>query len=140
MLGASLAFASPTLQVTRDDGTLLLSLDLSEEPSWVIEWNHSVSGIVVEDYYRYHEGQMLLTDSHTPRFDAGLGYIAGRGVLESDDDHGYWIRGIDEPVPGNAYYLRVGSPRVNHRIIHAGRVYSLSEVAANTRVKIEVVP
>ena len=82
---------------------------------------------------------MLLTDSHTPAFDAGLGHIPGRGTLSSDGDQGYWITSIDEPVPGNAYLLRVGSGAVAHRIVHDSVTYSLSEVAANERVRIEVV-
>lgn len=82
---------------------------------------------------------MLLTASHTPAFDAGLGHIPGRGILESDGDGGYWIRELDEPVAGNAYLLRVGSPRVNHRIVHEGVSYSLSERAAGQRVTVEVV-
>ena len=126
--------------MTGNDGARLFSLDLSQDPAWVVQWNHSVSGILVSDYYRYEEGRMVLTDSHTPRFDAGLGYIAGRGRLESDDEHGYWIRDIDEPVPGNAYYLRVGPMRVNHRIVHAGVSYSLSDLAADERVRLEVLP
>lgn len=139
MLGC-VALANPTLNVTNDDGATLLSLDLSQDHTWVIQWNHSVSGISVSDFYTYKEGQMVLTDSHTPRFDAGLGYITGRGRLESDARHGYWIRDIDESVPGNAYYLRVGPMRVNHRIVHAGVTYSLSELAANERVRLGVVP
>ena len=126
--------------MTGDDGARLLSLDLSQDPAWVMQWNHSVSGILVSDYYRYEEGRMVLTDSHTPRFDAGLGHIEGRGRLESDAEHGYWIRDINEPVPGNAYYLRVGPTRVNHRIVHAGVTYSLSALAADERVRLEVVP
>lgn len=82
---------------------------------------------------------MLLTATHTPAFDAGLGHIPGRGRLESDGEGGYWIRGIDEPVAGNAYLMRVGSLQVNHRIVHDDVSYSLSEQAAGKRVVVEVV-
>ena len=83
---------------------------------------------------------MILTDSHTPAFDAGLGHIPGRGRLESDADHGYWIRDIDEAVPGNAYALRVGSEEVNHRILYQNEIYSLSDLAAGERVLIRIQP
>ncbi len=81
---------------------------------------------------------MILTDSHTPAFDAGLGHIPGRGRLESDNNHGYWIKDINEPVLDNKYFLRVGSRSVNHRINYKGKIYSLSAVAAGKRVSVEV--
>lgn len=82
---------------------------------------------------------MLLTATHTPAFDAGLGHIPGRGRLESDGEGGYWVRDIDEPVPGNAYLIRVASMRVDHRLVHDGITYSLSEPAAGQRVVVEVI-
>lgn len=118
---------------------MILNLPLAEEPSWYIAWNHSVTGILVRDFYRYENGQMLLTATHTPAFDAGLGHILGRGRLESDGEGGYWIRDIDEPVPGNSYLLRVASMRVNHRVVHDGTTYSLSEPAAGQRAVVEVI-
>lgn len=131
--------AIPHLRVTTAAGEVILDLPLDQEPSWYIAWNHSVTGILVRDFYRYEGGQMLLTATHTPAFDAGLGHIPGRGRLESDGEGGYWIREIDEPVPGNAYLLRVGSLRVNHRVVYSGVSYSLSEKAAGQRVVVEVV-
>ena len=142
-LSFSVGLAAPYLEVIRrtaQDDTTLLQLGLAQDATWQLRWNHSVTGILVSDYYAYKEGQMVLTDSHTPSFDAGLGHIPGRGRLESDDEHGYWIRDINEPVVGNAYALRVGSKEVNHRIIHAGRVYSLSDLAAGERVILRIKP
>jgi hypothetical protein len=81
---------------------------------------------------------MLLTHSHTPAYDAGLGHIPGRGRTESDGQGGYWIHDLDEPVPGDAYLLRVGSPRVAHTLVHADRRVNLSELAAGERVRIGV--
>lgn len=130
---------TPYLRVTGNDGDELLELSLEDKPCWVVQWNHSVTGVLVSDYYRLDGREMMLTDSHTPAFDAGLGHIPGRGRLESDDNHGYWIRDIDEAVPGNGYFLRVGSLEVDHRIVHGDDSYSLSQMAAHQRVRIEVV-
>ena len=132
-----LVTAAPYLEVVQDDAPLL-QLDLAQDATWQLLWNHSVTGILVSDYYAYKEGQMVLTDSHTPSFDAGLGHIPGRGRLESDGKHGYWIKDIDEPVAGNAYALRGGSEEVDHRIVHAGQVYSLSDLAAGERVTLRI--
>ena len=126
------------LEVTPSQGEPLFEFPLSDEPTWILRWNHSVTGIEVSDYYYWDGDTMLLTDSHTPAFDAGLGHIPGRGKLESDGQGGYWIFDIDEPVSNNAYLLRVGSERVNHRIVHAGQTYFLSRVAAHERVRIGV--
>jgi hypothetical protein len=126
------------LTVTSPSGELLVGFDLSEEAGWCVLWNHSVAGFDVRDCYRYEEGAMLLTSHHTPDFAAGLGHLPGRGRLESDGHGGYVIEDIDEPVPGNRYLLRVGSPAVNHRIAHGGAVVSLSELAAGERVMIAV--
>lgn len=132
------AAPAATLRAVASDGTILLSVDLTQDPCWTMRWNHSVTGNQVDDYYCLRDRQMLLTASHTPRFDAGLGHLTGRGKLESDGNHGYWIRDIDEPVPGNAYWLRVGSAAVDHRVVHKGREYSLSAVAANQRVRLRI--
>ena len=81
---------------------------------------------------------MLLHSSHQPDFAAGLGYLEGRGTLSSDDRGGYLITDINEPVPGNALTLRVGSPAVNHRLVHDGEEISLSEIAAGRRVTLRL--
>lgn len=129
---------SQCLLVSQGD-TPLLALDLQLEPHWILAWNHSVTGILVRDFYALQDGTMTLTQSHAPSFDAGLGHIPGRGQVVSDDNHGYWIKDINEPVVGNRYLLRVGSKNVNHRIIHAGKTYSLSERAAGERVRLAVI-
>jgi hypothetical protein len=133
------ADGGPRLVVTDEAGAVLVDIALTAEREWIIRWNHSVTGILVSDYYRFEGERMLLTASHTPAFDAGLGHIPGRGRVESDGSNGYWIRDIDEPVPGNAYLLRVGGMGVNHRIVHADTTYSLSELAAGKRVRLAVI-
>lgn len=130
---------APSLIVTNENGRVLVRFDLSTEPRWHLAWNHSVTGILVRDFYEFRDGTMLLTDSHTPAYDAGLGHIPGRGRAESDGRGGYWIRGLNEPVPGNAYWLRVGALRVAHTLVHDGFRTNLSELAAGQRVRIAVV-
>lgn len=136
--GNDASAGAPYLIVEREDGSVLTQLSLATEDTWILRWNHSVTGIEVSDYYAYERGSMVLTASHTPAFDAGLGHIPGRGRVESDGRGGYWIRDIREPVPGDRYVLRVGSPAVDHRIVHAGATISLSDLAAGERVVIRV--
>lgn len=139
-LPAGLASGSASyLVVTDEAGAERVRLNLSNAPRWHLAWNHSVTGIRVRDFYEAKDGIMTLIASHTPAYDAGLGHIPGRGRAESDGAGGYWIRGIDEPVPGNAYWLRVGTPRVGHTLVHGGRSVNLSELAAGERVRIALV-
>ena len=131
--------ASPSLRVVGEDGSVLIDISLVHDSAWTVLWNHSVTGNLIRDHYLYSGGQVVLTATQTPAFDAGLGHIPGRGRLETDTNGGYRIVDINEPVQGNSYLMRVGSMRVNHRIVHAGNTYSLSDLAAGQRVRIEVV-
>ncbi len=126
------------LEVHADDGRLIVALPMPEGAPWCLEWNHSVTGIRVQDCYRHRKGRMVLERSHQPDFAAGLGHVPGRGRQVSDGEGGYWIEEIDEPVPGNRYRLRVGSPEVNHRLLHEGRRLSLSDQVAGERVTIHL--
>ena len=69
-----------------------------------------------------------------PTLPQGLGHVPGRGKLESDGAGGYWIRDIDEAVPGNRYLLRVGAKRVDHRVVHGG-VRLLAQRAGGGRAR-----
>ncbi len=138
LVSVSFALAQEPYLKVQLDGSSIVFISLKEQPCWIMRWNHSVTGILVSDYYCFLKGQMLLTDSHTPSFDAGLGHIPDRGTLVSDGFHGYFIFDIDEAVANNEYLLRVGGMRVNHRIEHNGKIYSLSEQAANKRVSVSV--
>lgn len=126
------------LAVVDERGDSLVQLRLAPGDEWCLAWNHSVEGFRVLDCYRYREGRMVLTRSHQPDFAAGLGHFQGRGTQVSDGAGGYWIENIDEPVPGDRYLLRVGSPTVNHRLVYNDNVISLSALAAGERVSIQL--
>ncbi|MCW4152726.1 DUF1850 domain-containing protein [Halomonas sp. 18H] len=108
------------LRVIDARGDLLVSLPMPPGAGWCLAWNHSVEGFTVHDCYRNRDGRMVLERSHLPDFAAGLDHIPGRGRQVSDGQGGYWIEGIDEPVPGDQYRLRVGDEAVNHRLVSHG--------------------
>jgi len=120
----------------------LVTIPMPQGAQWCVKWNHSVAQFVVLDCYRNVAGQMVLERSHQPDFAAGLGHVLGRGVQVSDGEGGYWIKGIDEPVPSNRYALRVGAMRVNHRLVWPAQAptesFSISEQAAGERVIIQL--
>ena len=128
------------LEVRDRSDTLLVSLPMPQGEGWCLEWNHSVEGFPVLDCYRNEHGRMVLESSHQPDFAAGLGHVPGRGRQVSDGHGGYWIKDIHEPVPGDRYLLRVGAPRVNHRLVVEDKTISLSDLAAGQRVSIGLRP
>ncbi|UYG02948.1 DUF1850 domain-containing protein [Halomonas sp. LR3S48] len=125
-------------------GETLVEVPLEPGMRWCLGWNHSVKKFPVLDCYRYHQGRMVLERSHQPDFAAGLGHTPGRGIQVSDGQGGYWIENIDEPVPGDRYTLRVGSPAVDHRLLWQAEgdehSVSLSELAAGERVTLQLYP
>ena len=124
------------LTIIGDDRNPLARVSLPASGRWCLVWNHSVQGFPVTDCFRVGGGQLFLDSSQTPDFAAGLGYTAGRGVLKSDNQHGYRIVDMNVPIPNNILRLRVGSLSVNHRIRADSHTISLSHLAANERVEI----
>lgn len=108
------------LQVAESSSELLVSIPMPVGAGWCLAWNHSVEGFTVHDCYRNQAGRMVLERSHLPDFAAGLDHIPGRGRQISDGLGGYWIEDINEAVLGNRYRLRVGSKKVNHRLVSHG--------------------
>ncbi len=127
------------LEVTASDGSVLARTRIPRQSGWCLYWNHSVTGDGVIDCYIDDLGKMVLHRTYQPDFAAGLGHYPGRGILTSAEGGGYWIEDIDEPVPGNAYALRVGSLAVDHRIVTTdGDEIYLSKMAEHTRVTIRL--
>ncbi|MBS9402667.1 DUF1850 domain-containing protein [Halomonas sp. TRM85114] len=126
------------LEVLDDQDERLLAIPMPEGAGWCLGWNHSVAGFAVLDCYRHYAGRMVLQRSHLPDFAAGLDHIPGRGRQVSDGEGGYWIEDINEPVPGNAYRLRVGSMSVDHRLVTDSLRVSLSALVADRRVTIRL--
>lgn len=139
-LKAMAGMAATLIAALADDGTVLATADLRDGEAWCILWRHSVQGFEVSDCYRNKAGRMVLDRSHLPDFAAGLDHIPGRGVQISDGQGGYWIEDLDEQVAGNAYILRPGSLKVDHRLQVGDRLISLSELAARQRVRIALIP
>jgi hypothetical protein len=126
------------LIVTGSHRELLTRVDLPESGRRCLVWNHSVQGFPVVDCFRVEGNQLILDSSQTPDFAAGLGYTSGRGILKSDNQHGYRIVDMNVLIPNNILRLRVGSQSVNHRIKTDFRTVSLSRLSSNDRVEIRL--
>ncbi|MGY6410516.1 MAG: DUF1850 domain-containing protein [Alkalilacustris sp.] len=126
----------PSLVVTDPDGTVLAELPLGPDGRWCLSWAHSVTGGAVADCFRLEEGAMLLERSFLHDFAAGLGTLPGRGTLHSAEGGGYWIEGIDTPLPDATLPLRVGRPGVDHSLASGAHGIALSRLAPGQRVLI----
>jgi hypothetical protein len=134
------AVSAETLIATRSDGVVIARFPMPEGAGWCIHWRHSVQLFEVKDCYENRGGKLVLDRSHLPDFAAGLDHIPGRGRQVSDGQGGYWILDLNEPVPGNAYVLRPGSLKVDHRIVTPHAEVSLSAAATHDRVRIALTP
>lgn len=106
---------------------------------WCMHWNHSVTGIAVQDCYRTENQQMLLDHSWQPDFAAGLGHYEGRGTLTSHPQGGYLINDINEPVADNRFWMRAGTENVGHTLVSADERLNLSQLAAGQRLQLQLV-
>lgn len=133
------AQAETTLRVEGQDGSVLVKEPAPPGAAWCLWWRHSVTGGAVADCFANDGGRMILTRSFLHDFAAGLGTVEGRGGrLVSAPGGGYWIEGIDEPIPDDGLALRVGAPGVGHRIEIGGKRHALSPIAAGQRVIIRL--
>lgn len=127
------------LEVHRlDSNERVLNLELAEDGQWCLHWYHSVARFLVRDCFSWHQSQLMLSHSYQPDFAAGLDHLPGRGNLISDGQGGYIIQDINEPLNNNELVLRVGSTRVDHRIVQQGISTSLSDLVAGELVRIRV--
>jgi hypothetical protein len=129
--GAALAGGNPGFAVIGPGGTEVARLDAD---AFCLHWAHSVTGGAVADCFEVRAGTLVLTRSYLHDFAAGLGHLPGRGTQRAAKGGGYWIEGIDEPVPGNTLVLRVGAPRVGHTLVAGDTTINLSARAAGQRV------
>lgn len=140
IFGSAAVEAGPDYQLEiRDASNQLITHFPLQHGHWCLHWRHSVTGIAVEDCYRTEAGQMQLSHSWQPDFAAGLGHFEGRGTLVSHPQGGYLIESINEPVPGNGLWIRVGSESVAHTLISADTHLNLSQLAAGQRLRLQLI-
>lgn len=138
-LAASPAAAGgAVIRVTDEADAVLFERQVARDETWCLVWNHSVTGIEVSDCFRQDGGRLVLARSHQPDFAAGLGDIPGRGRVVSDGAGGYWIEDIDMPLEGDRVPLRLGGPKVDHRLRIGGTEYSLRARSPGARVTLEL--
>ena len=139
-LAGSPLWAQSTLVVETPAGLTIGVLDFAPGQEICLTWAHSVTGGRVADCFENRSGTMVLSRSYLHDFAAGLGEIAGRGTVRTAATGGYWIDGINEPIPDNTLRLRVGAPRVGHVLTDGTRRLNLSARAAGASVRLRLRP
>lgn len=127
-----------TLEISNSEQQLLAQFSVYQG-RWCMHWNHSVTGIAVQDCYRTEHQQLILDHSWQPDFAAGLGHFEGRGTLTSHPQGGYLIENINEPVADNRFWIRAGAENVSHTLVSADQRLNLSQLAAGQRLQIHLV-
>ena len=127
-----------TLEISNSEQQLLIRFPV-HQGRWCMHWQHSVTGIAVQDCYRTENQQLLLDHSWQPDFAAGLGHFEGRGTLSSHPEGGYLIKNINEPVTDNRFWMRAGAENVAHTLVSADQRLNLSKLAAGQRLQIHLV-
>ena len=131
-LGAVDAVAGgPTLVVTDDSGTELVTTPVSEETEVVIEYTHSVEKTTVRDVYVPRDGELVMTRMEFSSFGAGLPSQAD--VTERDG------RYVFEP-PSESYstlHLKTGTV-ADHDLVVGDERYDIAGMTDGGAVELTV--
>lgn len=99
-----------------------------------ISYVHSIDGLPIEEDLRVRDGELIVERTRLRQFGAGMGQIEGEGRGYADGS--WWVvDDLDRPI-GPDLLLRVGSPRVDHRVRAGGAEVELSPCLAGERVRI----
>jgi hypothetical protein len=139
LLCPTLASADPMLRVATANG-VIAAIPMPDGAEICLHWAHSVTGGAVADCFANRAGRLVLDRAYLHDFAAGLGEVVGRGTLTPAPEGGYWIIGINETLPDNRLTLRIGPPRVGHRLDWAGGSVALSDIAPNRRADLHLFP
>ncbi|MCC5992322.1 MAG: DUF1850 domain-containing protein [Rhodobacteraceae bacterium] len=132
------ASAQPVLQILSPQMGVIDTLPLPEGEEICLRWKHSVTGGPVADCFENRNGTLVLTRSYLHDYAAGLGEVPGRGhVRPATDGNGYWIEGMNDPLPQNTLRLRTGGPAVGHHLHKGETVLALPPRA---RLSLHLIP
>lgn len=115
----------------------IFRLPLESGETFTIRYIHSVDKTpVFEIFETDHKGRLTLQATYFKMFGAGMGHWQGRGFIDFDGEW-TWIRDIREVL--GTFILRVGSPSVNHTLLHRNQEISLSKDWAGKRLQVRIV-
>jgi hypothetical protein len=127
------------LSVTPVRGGDPLALVLLEpDERFTIAYVHSVEGTPIwETHSADARGTLFIEEEKYLKFGAGMGRMPGVGRMEMQ---GPYEVITDMHMPTGDFILRIGSPGVDHTLIHRGRALNLSALAPHTAVRFTARP
>lgn len=120
----------PGLRVTHG-GDVLAELP---EDHFTVSYVHSIDGLPIEEDLRTQDGRLVVERTRLVQFGAGMGQIAGEGRGYAE---GRWwvVDDLDRDI-GDELLLRVGVPRIDHRLRAGEHELALSSCLPGEQVRV----
>lgn len=130
LVGALLLPVWPVLRVSHGEEVVA---DLRDDRI-TVSYVHSIDQLPIEEDLRVHDGHLVVERTRLRQFGAGMGQIddEGRGYA----DGSWWVVDDLHRDIGPQMLLRVGAPRVDHRLRADGTEVALSSCLAGERVRV----
>lgn len=107
-------------------------LAVLETDTLTISYVHSIDGLPIEEDLRVADDEFIVERTRLRQFGAGMGHIQGEG--EGHREGKWWVIDNMERHIGPQLHLRVGAPRVDHRVQAGDAELALSGCLAGERV------
>ena len=125
-----------SLVIEKGDGKELISIPVEPGEPFIIRYIHSVDlSPVYEVFYVDEKKEIIIKETYFKMFGAGMGHWPGRGRIAEKNG---WIFIKDMNITLGEFYLRVGSPSVDHTILIRGEEIHLSRMIPGMKVRLYI--
>jgi hypothetical protein len=124
------------LVIEQENGSSLISMPIEPGELFTIRYIHSVDiSPVYEVFYADEEKGIMIKETYFRMFGAGMGHWPGRGTIAGENG---WTFIKDMDIAIGEFYLRVGSPSVDHTVLIKDQEIRLSRMIPGSRVRIYI--
>ena len=127
---------SLSLMIEKDDGSILIAMPVKPGELFTIRYIHSVDLSPVYEVFSVDEKKgITIKETYFKMFGAGMGHWPGRGRVVGERG---WIYIKDMNIALGEFYLRIGSPSVDHTLLIRGEEIHLSRMIPHIRVRLYI--
>jgi len=127
---------SLSLMIEKDDGSILIAMPVKPRELFTIRYIHSVDLSPVYEVFSVDEKNgITIKETYFKMFGAGMGHWPGRGRVIGKKG---WIYIKDMNIALGEFYLRIGSPSVDHTLLIRGEEIHLSRMIPHFRVRLHI--
>lgn len=124
------------LIIEKDDGSILIAMPVKPGEQFTIRYIHSVDLSPVYEVFGVDEKKgIIIKETYFKMFGAGMGHWPGRGRVVGERG---WIYIKDMNIALGEFYLRIGSPSVDHTLLIRGEEIHLSRMIPHIRVRLYI--